>query len=275
MTGLEHATLGVLLLIGLIIGPVLVYIERARRDRNLYVRRLPGVDAIDEAAGRSAEIGKPLVFTSGLTSIGPILYACLGVLFYVARKAARYKLRLLAPQCDPTVMAVIEETVRDAYRSEGRLAFFDPQSIRFLSDEQFAFAAGYMGLVQREQIAAAFLFGSFAAESLLLAEAGQQVGAMQVAATTSPEQVAFFICSCDYTLIGEELFGASAYLSREPVQLGSLYGQDRAKLVFMVLIVIGVLIATWNQSLAPYFWGPGAGLIPDVMYWLHYELWAT
>jgi hypothetical protein len=69
---------------------------------------------------------------------------------------------------------------------------------------------------------------------------------MQIAASVSPEQVAFFICTCDYTLIGEELFAASAYLTREAVQLGSLYGQDRAKLVFVLLIAAGVLIATIN-----------------------------
>jgi hypothetical protein len=116
----------------------------------------------------------------------------------------------------------------------------------YLSDAQFAFAAGYMGLVQREQVGAAFMFGDFTAESLILAEAGQQIGAMQVAATTSPEQAAFFICTCDYTLIGEELFAASAYLTREPVQLGSLYGQDRAKLILFVAICVGVLISTFN-----------------------------
>jgi len=127
------------------------------------------------------------------------------------------------------------------------VARFDPRDVRFLSEEQFAFAAGYIGLVQRERVAGAFLFGHFAAESLILAEAGQQAGAMQVGAAVSPEQVAFFIASCDYTLIGEELFAASAYLTREPIQLGSLYGQDRAKLFLLLMIVAGVGIATANS----------------------------
>jgi len=120
--------------------------------------------------------------------------------------------------------------------------------------------------VQRERISSAFLFGSFAAESLVLAEAGQQVGAMQVAASVSPEQVAFFICACDYTLIGEELFAASAYLTREEVQLGSLYGQDRAKALILVLILIGVVTATIN-SLWPEL------RVPNLDHILLYELW--
>lgn len=247
MSGFTHATPAVLLLMILMISPLFYYIRLARSDRTLSVRRIAGIDAIEEASGRAAELGRPVVFTSGLTSIGPVLYACLGVLSYVARKAAQYKSKLLLPQYNPEVMAITEDVACEAYRSEGRQALFDPRCVMFLSDEQFAFAAGYIGLVQREQIASAYLFGEFAAESLILAEAGQQVGAMQIAATIRPEQVAFFIAACDYTLIGEELFAASAYLSREPVQLGSLYAQDRAKLLFLVMILIGVAIATVNS----------------------------
>lgn len=247
MQGIEHATPGIIALLAIIALLVLYHIQRARKDPSkLYVRRIGGVDAIDEAVGRSAELGRPASFCTGITGVGPILYACLGVLFYVARKAATYRSRLLIPQYSPDAMAIVEDVTRDAYRSAGRSSLFDPTTIMFLSEEQFAFASGYMGLVHREKVSSAFLFGSFAAESLLLSEAGQQVGAMQVAATVSPEQVAFFICTCDYTLIGEELFAASAYLSREPVQLGSLYGQDRVKLLFLLMIVLGSVIATWN-----------------------------
>lgn len=98
--------------------------------------------------------------------------------------------------------------------------------------------------MHREKPGAAFMFGVFAAESLVLAEAGQQVGARQVAASVSPEQVAFFVCTCDYTLIGEELFGASAYVSREPVQVATLAAQDRFKLLICGVIVVGVVCAT-------------------------------
>ena len=101
-----------------------------------------------------------------------------------------------------------------------------------------------MGLVHREQVGAAFLFGRFAAESLILAEAGQQIGATQVAATTSPEQVSFFITACDYTIIGEELYAAGAYLSKDPVQTGSLKAQDVGKILLLGLILLGSVFAT-------------------------------
>jgi hypothetical protein len=59
------------------------------------------------------------------------------------------------------------------------------------------------------------------------------------------------VAACDYTLIGEELFAASAYLSKEPMLLGSLRGQDVAKVFFMIVIVLGVLAATIGEIWAP------------------------
>lgn len=265
MTGIEHATLGLLLLALAVITPVVVLMRRALRGEDLYVRRIPAIDAFDEATGRAAELGRPMSFTTSNTDVGPVLYACLGVLYYVARKAAQYKTKLLLPQKSAEVMAISEDTLRDAYRDEGKLASFDSRNVLYLSEEQFAFAAGYIGLIQRERVATAFLFGFFAAEALLLAEAGQQVGAMQIAASISPEQVAFFVCTCDYTLIGEELFAASAYLTREPIQLGTLCGQDRAKLLFLVLIVVGVGIATYNSVTG--------SVIPNIEYFLLMKFW--
>jgi hypothetical protein len=247
MQGIEHASPAMLLILATTLFAIVFFTKKAKKNSDIYIRKIAGVDAIEDAVGTATEIGRPISFCTGLSSVGPVLYACLGVLYHITRRAARLKLNLIVPQTSPDAMAVVDEVVREAYQRENRLSLFDPSSIRFLSEEQFAFASGYIGLIHREKVGAAFLFGSFAAESLILSEAGQQVGAMQVAASVSPEQVAFFVCTCDYTLIGEELFAASAYLSREPIQIGSLCGQDYIKLMFLAFIIIGTLIATVNS----------------------------
>lgn len=244
--GIEHASPGMILIMLVLVAPLFYFISRARQGKTFYVRRIAGIDAINEAVGRAAEMGRPISFSTGLTGVNPVLYAILGVLFHITRKAALFKSKILLPQNQPEVMAISEDLMKDAYRVEGKMHEFDPSNIRYLSDEQFAFASGYMGMIHRENVASAFLFGSFAAESLIMAEAGQQVGAMQVAASISPEQVPFFITACDYTLIGEELYAASAYLTKEPVQLGSLYSQDRAKIALFVIVLIGVVFASIN-----------------------------
>ena len=115
-------------------------------------------------------------------------------------------------------------------------------------------AASVSGVMVREKPAANFLVGSFYAESLLLAEAGQSTGAIQIAGTAEVAQIPFFVVTCDYTLIGEELYAASAYLSREPVMLGSVKGQDFVKLLILLWIVIGLLVATFSGNLAMQDW---------------------
>ena len=84
--------------------------------------------------------------------------------------------------------------------------------------------------------------GKFYAESLILAETGNSIGAIQIAGTASPTQIPFFVTACDYTLIGEEFFAASAYLSEKPELVGGVKGQDMIKLVIIALIVGGVLL---------------------------------
>ena len=248
---MQHATPGVLLLIVFFCAPVLYFVRQAIKGKKIFIRRIPGIDAIDESIGRAVEMGRPISFTTGLSGVGPLLYACLGILRHVARSAAIFNSRLLVPSSDPEALAMTDATLQNAYRTEKKFSNYDPSSIRYLSSEQFAFASGYIGLIQREKVGSAFLFGSFAAESLILAEAGQQVGALQVAGTTSAEQVPFFITTCDYTLIGEEVYASGAYLSEEPVQSGSLRGQDIVKLLLAVLLFFGIAESTYRQVFPP------------------------
>ncbi len=239
---MEHATPAVIVLIVLFVAPVLYFIRQAKQGAEIFIRRIAGIDAIDDAVGRAVELGRPLSFTTGISGVGPVVYACLGVLRYIGRKAARYASHIFVPCSDARVMALADVTLQSAYRDERKFTNYNPAALRFLSDEQFAYASGYQGIIHRENVGAAFLFGSFAAESLILAEAGQQIGAIQVAATASPEQIPFFLTACDYTLIGEELFAAGAYLSRDPVQTGSLRGQDIAKCVIFFLCLFGIVV---------------------------------
>jgi hypothetical protein len=113
----------------------------------------------------------------------------------------------------------------------------------YVTDQQFAYAAAVDGIMTREKPATNFLIGMFWAESLILAETGAMSGAVQIAGTDAISQLPFFITACDYTLIGEELYAASAYLSREPVLLGAIKGQDYSKAIILGLIIVGTVLA--------------------------------
>ena len=82
-----------------------------------------------------------------------------------------------------------------------------------------------------------------------LAETGQAAGAIQIAGTADVTQLPFFVTTCDYTLLGEELYAASAYLSREPVLLGSIKAQDTAKAILMVIMASGIILLAFNTDI--------------------------
>jgi len=141
-------------------------------------------------------------------------------------------------------MAVCQEIVKESYVAAGRPDAYKEDSNFFITSDQFSYTAAVDGIMLREKPAANFFMGSYFAESLLLTETGASTGAIQIAGTDSDHQLPFFVTTCDYTLIGEELYAASAYLSREPVLVGTLRGQDFGKPFIMSVMVLGTALAT-------------------------------
>jgi hypothetical protein len=164
----------------------------------------------------------------------------------VACRAAEYDTRVRVMNWDPIVMAVSQEVVKQGYTEAGRPDAYNPDDVALVASDQFSYAAAVSGRTVRERPAAIFFVGNFAAEALLLAETGASTGAVQIAGTDAYTQIPFFVTTCDYTLIGEELYAASAYLSREPRMLGSLRGQDVGKAFLMILLVVGSLLLTFG-----------------------------
>jgi len=224
-------------------GAVVGMISVARRRPHLYIRKIAGLDAVDEAIGRATEMGKPVLFAHGLTGIGSIsVIASLNILSRIARHVAEYETDLLVVNNDPIVYSVSYEVVQEGYMEAGRPDAFKPDNVVMVASEQFPYVAAVAGIMSRSQPAANLFMGYFYAESLILAEAGALTGAIQIAGTDSFTQLPFFITTCDYTLMGEELYAASAYLSREPKLLGTIKAQDIGKSILLAAIPLGTAL---------------------------------
>ena len=233
----------------MLVAFVLINIVRsnsgAKKGADLYIRRIAGLNAIDEAVGRATEMGRPVLMVPGLSdTVDAVAVQALNIFSYVSRIASRFANPILVCCYNAAVFTVAQEMIRDVYQQEGAIERYDQDSVRFVSDRQFAFAAGVSGLILREKAAATFLLGAFYAESLILAETANSVGAIQVASSTESTQTPFFIAACDYVLIGDEFYAASAYLTRQPVLVGSLVGQDWCKILTIMTIVLGSLIGS-------------------------------
>ena len=158
---------GLIVLLSLIIiGKIL----SAQRGKLPYIRRIPGLNAIDEAVGRATEMGRPVLMVPGISGLDVVTLQALSIFSYVGRAVARFGNKSIMATIDPIVTGIGQETLRDAYADSGRPELYDDGDVRYLTGQQFAFATGVAGILIRERVAASFLFGAFFAESLIFAE---------------------------------------------------------------------------------------------------------
>jgi hypothetical protein len=228
---------------------VISLVTQARKGKELFIRRISGLSAIDEAVGRATEMGKKVLYIPGILSLSEIqTIASLSILKHIAKLTAIYGTNMEVPNKDPLVFTAARETVKEAYLEAGKPDQYSEEMVTYLTYDQFAYAASVTAKMVREKPATNFLIGSFFAESLILAETGQSIGAIQIAGTADIPQLPFFVTACDYTLLGEELYAASAYLSREPVLLGSIKAQDIMKAVIMIYVGLGIVAYTLGSE---------------------------
>ena len=223
------------------------FIQKAKNGEEIYLRPISGMNAMEEAVGRATEMGTSVLFVPGISGLDQIdTISGLVILGHVSGMTAEYETDLHVPVAVPIVMETARETCKEAYLRKGRPDLYNNNMVHYVTDDQFAYAAGVNGIMLREKPAAIFYQGKFYAESLILAETGNSIGAIQIAGTGSSSQIPFFVTACSYTLIGEEFYAASAYLSKQPEMIGSIKGQDYVKLLSMLLILIVVLFSIFN-----------------------------
>ena len=223
------------------------FIQKAKNGDEIYLRPIPAMKAMEEAVGRATEMGNSVLYVPGISGLDEIdTISGVIILGHVAGMTADYEADLHVPCCVPIVMEAAKESCKEAYLKKGRPDLYNDNMVHYVTDDQFAYAAGVNGIMLREKPAAVFYQGKFYAESLLLAETGSSIGAIQVAGTGSSSQIPFFVTACDYVLIGEEFYAASAYLSGSPEMIGSIKGQDYVKLLCMFFIALVVLISIVN-----------------------------
>ncbi len=227
-------------------------INAARKGKSFQIRRLPALDAVEEAVGRATEMGRPVHFSPGIVALtherSPQTLAGLSVLSYVAKLCARYDTGLITTIMLPDVYVVAEDVVKQSFLAEGKADRYQPDMVQFIGAEQFAYAAAAVGIMYREKVAANIMIGSWLAEALLLTEAGAQSGGIQVTGSATVAQLPFLVVASDYCLIGEEIYAASAYLSGNPVELAVVMGQDLAKVLVIGIMALGAVFLVFGSE---------------------------
>jgi len=221
-------------------------------DKKIYIRRVAGLDAIEEAVGRAAEMGKPVVCSYGLAGFTYWTLAGLAILSHVAKLCAKMGTRLIVPTGGSTesliVRPVAEEIVKTAYTMEGAPDQYNPDDLPFLSGQQYAYTGGYIGILQRTRPASTIMTGSHWSEAMNIAETSNAIGAITITSGSYISNVAALACASDYILIGEEAPAAGAYLSEDPAQRASIRVQDIFKGFALVCIILGLVLTNMGNN---------------------------
>ncbi|MGE5580185.1 MAG: DUF6754 domain-containing protein [Bacillota bacterium] len=245
MSFVQGSVVSFIVLLAYCIGTFLTV--RAYQGKSEFpIKRLKGLDFIDDALGRVTEMGRPAHFSMGSGELDAQYFAAFEYLRYIAQKAARYDADLIVTNAIPEVQPVTEEIVRSAYVNEGKPDRYKPDNIRYVS--VYALRPAVLGTFQREQVAANFMLGNYYHESVIFVEAASSVGAISVGGTTQTAQIPFFVAGADYTLIGEEFYAGSIALSGNVTHFGCLAAQEGGKYLAIILMLVGAIMATGGND---------------------------
>jgi hypothetical protein len=229
-----------------ILTAAILYLTESAKTKNYPLKRLPAYDAITEAVGRAAELGRPVLCHCGQRDLNhpeaAATLAALSILSYVAKLCAEMGVRLIVPTMMQTVYPLQVERVREAYMAAGRSEAFDETDIRFLSPHHQAYAAGVIAIMEREEVAANIMVGQWSGITLVIAENSNRLGCFGIGGTDQPSNIPFFIPTMDYVIIGEEMFALGSYIEKNPQDVGTIVAKDVMKMITIFVIVAGVVL---------------------------------
>jgi len=238
------------LLMNIVIFIITIYYLTSKGK--IYIRRVPGLDAIEEAIGRSTEMGKPHFATFGVGQFGSWTMAALSILEHQAHICAKTETRLIVPcggsRSTYITRPVALDIVKNAYLAEGKE--FDEKDMPFLvGGKGWAFGSGTVAMIQKLRPGGFVLTGSYGSVALHIAEQASQSGAMTIASGSYMGNVAALSAASDYTMIGEEVLAAGAYLTQEPSRLASIRTQDILKFISIFASIIGVILIQFGNDI--------------------------
>ncbi len=229
------------------------------RGRQPFLRPMRALNNLRRLIGQSAESGQSVHYsagTGGLNGQPGSAEALSGLtsLAAAAQVAARSKAHLTVSTNDTLTYLVADDVVQSEYVETGRRDDYQPTDLRFITQQdRLAYIAGVTAILGENQTSANVMLGRFDAEYLLAGDQANRRNLPQVVGSSRLEAMPLMIASAgpENTLIGEEMYAAPAYLDRQPVHLASLIAQDWARLTIIIIIILGVLAATF-------------GLLPDI-----------
>ena len=236
---------------------VFVFINMAEKGRKFYVRKVAGVDAMDEALDRATEMGGCVNFcvgdVAGLSgNYVSQTIAGFEVLRYIAGHCARLRTRLICSTIGRSgsggdLVPIQTEIIRDAYAEAGHEEEFSPTIVRFLSGDREGYETAIYDLYVKEKVTTNVFFGAWAGAMPQPTIIAKTLGITHISGTARTVQMSLQACISDYFIMGEEIFAVGGFLSKEPETLASIAMSDYIKYGIVTILLIGS-ITYWLGS---------------------------
>ncbi len=234
LIGLALVVLAAVLLVGL---------TTLQRKSSPKLRALPALTRLYRAIGLSVEDGTRLLIGLGNTALltgnagAPL--AGLGMLRQLTERTSLSDRPPIAVAGEATLALLAQDTLEAGYQSAGAGEYYQPATGRVAGLTPFSAAAGTIPMLHDEGVSAAVFMGHFGVEAGLLADAAERDNALAVGASDDLAGQAVWYASAPETLIGEELFAASAYIGGTPAQTASLSVQDLLRWIIIASLIVG------------------------------------
>ncbi len=245
------ATILAILFLVLFATMLYLWILGYRRGRFQEVRPhpLPPMEALRAYLRRAAEMGDTVHLSPGggtldrRAGVAETL-AGLEAVDGVTRDALALGVPLRVTTNDALVNVVAENLLERGWQGAGRPAEVEVSSLMAAQQDPIAYAASVVETLGRPDIQGNVIVGDLAEELLLIGEVGANQTRFQVLGAVRPAAISFLPLVTDHYLIGEEVFSVGAYLDPKPSRLFSLLAQDGLRMILLLLILLGVLLAT-------------------------------
>jgi hypothetical protein len=208
------------------------------------LRDIPAYTRLIRTLGLSIEDGTRLHITLGHGSLldarGSSALAGLAMLRIIAERTSASDMPSVASAGDPPLGLLTQDTLQAGYQAAGVEELYVPTTGRVTGLTPFSYAAGAMNISKNENVSANIMIGHFGPEAALIADASDREHVTLIGASDNLAGQSVLFASADDALIGEELFGAGAYLGAGASHTASLTVQD----ILRWLVVLALLGGT-------------------------------
>jgi hypothetical protein len=227
--------------------------------QNVPIRLLPQVEAMKEAVGRCAEMGRPLVYTYGNPTQGMDYWtvAGLNLLRYTAEEAAKLGVQVVIPlSATPKALithAVVKDIMKNTFVAAGTEEMYNEANFRLTGTDDSTWGLAITRILYEVRPAAHFWLGFVPFSTVIFGEVCRDIGqCIAIGSSFYLSQIAFTVISSDYTFIAQDLIAASAYVTKDPAQGGFLRNIDIIVLIMVGVITLASILLTAGINIVPW-----------------------